>query len=250
MIEWRPIPGWPEYEVSNPGAMVRKVSTGKELMPYANPDGRVQVRLAKSRYQRSWRSVIALHKLAFPELYVKAPKPVPMPEPMEGEEFREYGKYLVSNLGRVWSKTLHKIVRIVEDGNGHHVDGRRMREIVFNHDIPTLPGEVWRNHRQFPGHAFSNLGRVYSYYQRIIMQQQTNQTYWKLTWQGKDYRVHRIIAQLFVSNPEHLPVVDHVNEDKHDNRACNLRWCTQEQNMAFYLENHPEVCGPRGRGGS
>lgn len=74
MIEWRPIPGWPEYEVSNPGAMVRKVSTGKELMLYANPDGRVQVRLAKSRYQRSWRSVIALHKLAFPELYVKAPK--------------------------------------------------------------------------------------------------------------------------------------------------------------------------------
>lgn len=250
MIEWRPIPGWEEYEISNPGAMVRKVSTGKELTPYANPDGRVQVRLAKSRYQRSWRSVIALHKLAFPELYVKAPKQVPMPEPKEGEEFREYGKYLVSNFGRVWSKALHKFVRIVEDGNGHHVDDRRMREIVFNHDIPTLPGEVWKNHRQFPGHAFSNLGRVYSYYQRIIMQQQTNQTYWKLNWRGKDYRVHRIIARLFVPNPEHLPIVDHINENKHDNLACNLRWCTQEQNTAFYLENHPEVCGQRGRGRS
>ena len=238
MIEWRPIPGWPEYEVSNPDAMVRKVSTGKGLTPYANADGTVQVRLAKSRTRRSWRSVIALHKLAFPELYVKAPKPVPMPEPMEGEEFREYGKYLVSNLGRVWSKALHKIVRIVEDGNGHHVDGRRMREIVFNHDIPTLPGEVWKNHRQFPGHAFSNLGRVYSYWQRIIVSGDSHRRYRTFVWKGKNIRVHRIIAELFVPNPEHLPVVDHINENRYDNRATNLRWCTPEQNNEYYALNH------------
>ncbi|MCR5408156.1 MAG: HNH endonuclease [Bacteroidales bacterium] len=238
MIEWRIIPDWPEYEVSNPGAMVRKVSTGKELTPYANAWGLLQVRLAKSRTQRSWRSMIALHKLAFPELYVKAPKPVPMPEPMEGEEFREYGKYLVSNLGRVWSKALHKIVRIVEDGNGHHVDGRRMREIVFNHDIPTLPGEVWKNHRQFPGHAFSNLGRVYSYWLRSIITPSVDGKYIKVNYRGKKYRLHRIIAELFIPNPYDLPEVDHINEDRYDNRVDNLRWCTKEQNLQYYAENH------------
>ncbi len=238
MIEWRPIPCWPEYEVSNPDAMVRKVSTGKGLTPYANADGTVQVRLAKSRYQRSWRSVIALHKLAFPELHVKAPKPAPMPELMEGEEFREYGKYLVSNLGRIWSKALHKIVRIVEDGNGHHVDGRRMREIVFNHDIPTLPGEVWKNHRQFPGHAFSNLGRVYSYWFRSIITPSVDGKYIKVNYRGKKYRLHRIIAELFIPNPYDLPEVDHINEDRYNNRVDNLRWCTKEQNLQYYAENH------------
>ncbi len=42
--------------------------------------------------------------------------------------------------------------------------------------------------------------------------------------------VHRIIAELFIPNPENKPQVDHINTNKHDNRACNLRWVTNKEN--------------------
>ena len=43
-------------------------------------------------------------------------------------------------------------------------------------------------------------------------------------------RIHRIVAKLFVPNPDNKPCVDHINGDKHDNRAVNLRWVTYKEN--------------------
>ena len=47
--------------------------------------------------------------------------------------------------------------------------------------------------------------------------------------QAKVY-IHRFVAFCYVPNPENKPEVDHINGERSDNRAENLRWVTHKEN--------------------
>jgi hypothetical protein len=50
-------------------------------------------------------------------------------------------------------------------------------------------------------------------------------------------RVHRLVAEVFLPNPNSLPVVNHLDSDTSNNRADNLEWTTQHGNMRHAATN-------------
>lgn len=58
-------------------------------------------------------------------------------------------------------------------------------------------------------------------YQRVIL---------SLDERGKYYYVHRLVAELFIPNPDNLPCVNHKDGNKSNNFVDNLEWCTRSEN--------------------
>jgi hypothetical protein len=49
----------------------------------------------------------------------------------------------------------------------------------------------------------------------------------------KDVRVHRLVAEAFVPNPNRYKEVNHIDEDKTNNCAANLEWCSRLYNVTY-----------------
>lgn len=77
-------------------------------------------------------------------------------------------------------------------------------------------------------------GRVYKYKQQVRkLTLNKGYLYVTLRKNGQTYsrKVHRLVAQAFIPNPLKKTCIDHVNTNKLDNRADNLRWVTHSENM-------------------
>ena len=49
----------------------------------------------------------------------------------------------------------------------------------------------------------------------------------------KTYYIHRLVAKVFIPNPDNLPQVNHKDEDKSNNCVENLEWCDVKYNINY-----------------
>lgn len=81
-------------------------------------------------------------------------------------------------------------------------------------------------------------GRVFNKkWGRFLRPQPNGSGYLRVHIAGKMWFVHRLVAMMYVPNPDHKPQVNHKDGNKNNNCAENLEWVTNEENSRHALNN-------------
>ena len=107
--------------------------------------------------------------------------------------------------------------------------------------------EIWKPILNYEGlYLVSDLGRVMSLRSNKIRKPHVmNRGYMEISLSKdgvvKRYLVHRLVAEAFCEKPEGKNIVDHINGRQTDNRASNLRWTSQKENVRSGKKVRPVV---------
>lgn len=156
-------------------------------------------------------------------------------------EIEGFENYLIYPDGRVINKDTGHQKSMRSTGRGEGLQFtlyKNGKEYTFsqryttNKYYPPPPGIPING---FPDYDLYEDGRVYSkHYHKYLtpVLGKTKYLYYNIGTRPnrKVRKIHRLLAEHFIPNPENKPCVDHKNIDTLDNRLCNLRWATVREN--------------------
>lgn len=110
--------------------------------------------------------------------------------------------------------------------------------------------EEWKDIKGFEGvYQISNLGRIKSFKKYkdgyILSNKNSKGGYFSIVLKDckkeKHTRVHRLVAETFIPNPNNFPVVNHIDGNKQNNRVDNLEWCTIKHNVNHAIKRNKHM---------
>lgn len=113
--------------------------------------------------------------------------------------------------------------------------------------LENMPNEIWKDIKDYENkYQISNYGRVKSLFnkswdkktkrERILTIKTTgNYPHIRLFKNnvGKNFLVHRLVAETFIPNPQKKSQVNHIDENKYNNCISNLEWCDSTYNINY-----------------
>ena len=95
--------------------------------------------------------------------------------------------------------------------------------------------EIWKDiNGTNDKYKVSSYGRVKNKETGSVLKQSRNNVgYLYVVINGKSEAVHRLVCEAFIPNPEHKPEVNHLDEDKENNKSGNLSWVTHAENCNY-----------------